>query len=854
MSLPNPPALPGSGFPSAYYVNILDGVAGRMFFSNSSGGAGYVCQTSIGGSPQQVPMLQLLTQDQALDGCPVGSELTAAGTGATWHLNGVIAVSTPVLNGSQCIAIDYNGSALPAMPNGVIPAGVTFIEQPWAIEDNGLFQDFMQPNASTDPELFHQIFFVPNFTMEGGTAPTAALTSETAQNIVYTLAKPLNSNQTGKVTVTAQLTDLGAGSSPVTVPATLLTNSNNQIYAVSVALTAAQVGNGFSTSANGTVTLNATQTLTYLVGNQLVPSATVALLTNKAIALSVSTVSGTSLAISSFGITNAGHLNMVAGGTFWAQGTDPVIGAFTAIAGVCWTAFTVTQNPAQSPITSVKLTLQPTTGGQYAYTGAAVTLKTWTPLSSQLYNFAVSDSWTLPSNFAVPTIMQCRLMLTAYDKAGNVVSSYAISGSAVTTEWYYINNPNIYNVATTGFVHTSSGTVTAQADGWFFSPNGGFNLYADGGGAKTYPNGTLVSSCQTFGTTTDIRYPTSFTGAISMTVPAGVGAIPVDSTSDLWLSAVTIQHGEVFYPNTVLTVTLYTNSCVPVGTMVETSAGPVPIENLKAGMVIRGYDEHTLEALETEVETVYVFDDQPTLRLTTTHGSLVCSTSHRVGILDAGAQLDWPAAKDIKVGQHILWLLKGEEMVEAEVTEVEPLDPTTVYHLTVKAGHVFVAGSVPAHNKGGGGGCVPAGTMLETAAGPMAIELVKVGDLVRGYDEHTLAPVITPVTHTFTYEDRALYRFTTQAGTIVASHDHRPWRKRAWEGPEPLGHYPPLRAFVPGDITLWEVDGALVETEVLAVEPLGRAERVYHLTMAEGHMYVAGSLPAHNLIKIQTPN
>ena len=129
----------------------------------------------------------------------------------------------------------------------------------------------------------------------------------------------------------------------------------------------------------------------------------------------------------------------------------------------------------------------------------------------------------------------------------------------------------------------------------------------------------------------------------------------------------------------------------------------------------------------------------------------------------------------------------------------------------------------------------------------ISIELVKIGDLVRGYDEHTLEPLTALVTCTFVYEDRDLYQFTTQAGTIVASHDHRPWRKRAWEGPEPLGHYPPLRAFVPGDITLWEVDGALVETEVLAVEPLGRTERVYHLTMAEGHMYVAGSLPAHNI-------
>ena len=715
-SLPTPPA-PGSSYASGTgvnYVNILDGVAGSALFSNANGSPaqGYECEMVLDNvSPVRVANASLLTTDQSATPAPLSWQYVSSIAPAVSWQNSAISVKVTgnTSNGQPIVAAAYDGSALPSMPSGVTPAGVCIVEQPWQVESGTTVAGYVDPNPSSHPNAFHRIFFVPNFLMEGGTV-SGGLNSDTASTITYTLAKPLNKHQAP--TVTATLTGLNSAAAGATVTPTLVTNSYGQITAIQVALTANQIGNGYTSSASGSLTLNATMPLTYLKGTVLTTE-TVNLLNNKVIILSVATVTGSKIAIPTFNITNAGHLNEVAGGTFWAQGTDPVIGAFEALGGVNWLAFTVTQDPSMAPIASVKLTLQPTTGGLYAYTGAAKDLATWTPqTSAENYNMSRSTTWGFPSNFVIGTIMKFKLLLTAYDTLGNTVSQNAISGTAVNTDFYYVNLPNVYGAAiASGFIHSSAGVVTASADGWFFSPNGGFNLYADNGGTKTWPNGTLVGNCQTFGTTSDIRYPTSFTGAISITIAAGNSAIPINSDTELWFSAVTVTHGEYMYPD---------------------AAGTA---------------------------------------------------------------------------------------VTASPYSVTPPDPN----------------------------CVPAGTMLETAEGPVPIELVKVGDLVRGYDEYTLEPLTTPVTHHFAYPPADLWQFTTEHGTIVASSEHRPWRKRVWEGPEEgIGHYPPLRHFVPGDITLWEVDGALVESAVLAVEDLHRQEPVFHLSMDEGHMYVAGSLPAHN--------
>jgi hypothetical protein len=113
------------------------------------------------------------------------------------------------------------------------------------------------------------------------------------------------------------------------------------------------------------------------------------------------------------------------------------------------------------------------------------------------------------------------------------------------------------------------------------------------------------------------------------------------------------------------------------------------------------------------------------------------------------------------------------------------------------------------------------------------------------FDDLTGDPVDAVITATWVHENRDLYHLTTDQGELVCSHDHRIYSlaKDAWV---------PARALQAGDVTLWLVGGALSEAKVLECVPTGETATVYHLTLDHGHVYVAGEVPAHNIIKAPT--
>lgn len=149
---------------------------------------------------------------------------------------------------------------------------------------------------------------------------------------------------------------------------------------------------------------------------------------------------------------------------------------------------------------------------------------------------------------------------------------------------------------------------------------------------------------------------------------------------------------------------------------------------------------------------------------------------------------------------------------------------------------------------GGGGGCVPAGTLFETVDGPVAIEDVEAGCSVRAYDDESLELVHATVKTVYVYEDRLMALVKTDLGDLRCSRDHRLWRKqsRKTRGNDP--HWPPVEELLPGDRTLVEVAPGIVrEAAVLEVEPLEAAETVYHVALDNGHVFVAGGFLAHNI-------
>lgn len=143
---------------------------------------------------------------------------------------------------------------------------------------------------------------------------------------------------------------------------------------------------------------------------------------------------------------------------------------------------------------------------------------------------------------------------------------------------------------------------------------------------------------------------------------------------------------------------------------------------------------------------------------------------------------------------------------------------------------------------GGGGGCVPAGTMFSTAAGPIPAEQIKIGDTVVAFNDVNLHQFESKVTKVFTYPNRELYRITTDAGQFICSHDHRLTRA----GTVGLD-YPPARDLKAGDRIMRFVDGELVRAHVASSVSMKATDTVYHVQLEDGHVFVAGGYLAHNM-------
>ena len=160
----------------------------------------------------------------------------------------------------------------------------------------------------------------------------------------------------------------------------------------------------------------------------------------------------------------------------------------------------------------------------------------------------------------------------------------------------------------------------------------------------------------------------------------------------------------------------------------------------------------------------------------------------------------------------------------------------------------FSGGGGTSGGGGGGGGCVPAGTPVLTEKGWKAVETVKIGDMLVGFDDVTLRPIITEVTNFFTYEKRQLMTVVTENGAIVCSTDHR----LAVNG-EKFEYPSSVDLVVGSEIMRITNDGkTLVPTKVVELVVSDNYEDVYHFTLEKGHVYVAGGFAAHNFMKSRT--
>jgi len=135
--------------------------------------------------------------------------------------------------------------------------------------------------------------------------------------------------------------------------------------------------------------------------------------------------------------------------------------------------------------------------------------------------------------------------------------------------------------------------------------------------------------------------------------------------------------------------------CFAAGTLVATTAGGIPIEQVEKDNVVLAYSEGRI--MQVPVRRAYK-EKSRRLVLYTAAGSVTTTAEHpfltRNGFVEAG---------DLKVGDDIGRLAEGR-LAWTRITRLRARGSVDVYNLEVAPPHTFIANGFVVHNKGGGGG------------------------------------------------------------------------------------------------------------------------------------------------------
>jgi Protein of unknown function (DUF1557). len=133
-------------------------------------------------------------------------------------------------------------------------------------------------------------------------------------------------------------------------------------------------------------------------------------------------------------------------------------------------------------------------------------------------------------------------------------------------------------------------------------------------------------------------------------------------------------------------------------------------------------------------------------------------------------------------------------------------------------------------------GCFPRGTLVETPAGPRAIETIRQGDSISAYRASGESFVAT-VQSVFITDNR-LWQIETEAGTLVTTET------------QPLclatNRTAPAGKLMPGESILRCVDGEIRPVNVVSVTATNRRETVFNLVLGDRELFVANGFLARS--------
>ena len=230
------------------------------------------------------------------------------------------------------------------------------------------------------------------------------------------------------------------------------------------------------------------------------------------------------------------------------------------------------------------------------------------------------------------------------------------------------------------------------------------------------------------------------------------------------------------------------------------------------------------EVLRLEVDEYFLLKtDRVTLRVTAEHPFYV-------------GQGTFKTVEALKEGDTVFtW--DGQWLTEQRIVSLQKVhERVEVFNLQTDYPNTFFAGQLAVHNKGGGGGCFPAGTNIATPHGPVPIETLASGDEVLSVDNdgHTVRTTVRVL-----FISKSPVMQVRMGDEVLAATEEHPVAIGR-------GRFRQAGELQPGDRILKWKDGRLVARKVHVISDPAGDELVFNLQVDEPNTFIAEGIVVHN--------
>ena len=192
---------------------------------------------------------------------------------------------------------------------------------------------------------------------------------------------------------------------------------------------------------------------------------------------------------------------------------------------------------------------------------------------------------------------------------------------------------------------------------------------------------------------------------------------------------------------------------------------------------------------------------------------------------------------DILKAGDTIFAWDGQALSPQHIVSLQKISKRVrVFNLQTDQPNTFFAAGLAVHNKGGGGGCFPAGTIIGTPGGQIPIEKLSANDTVQAVDRdgHIISAHVEKLFATRSH----VLSIKTSMGELRTTAEH----------PVGLtdGTFIEANRLRAGDKIFFRDKGSLATATVLGIDVSKNKQLVYNLSVNQPHTFLADDFVVHN--------